>query len=139
LIVLMWQMETPTYNPSGLVKGFILESEMDSRRGVVASVIVTDGILKNGQNIVTPSACGKIKMLENFLGENFKFQLELVLQKQTARTLLILIKELRITAKYFSAFRILEAITQSIYLVPTHSEGRIFLIQNAWRNSLLRW
>jgi len=69
LIVLMWQMETPTYNPSGLVKGFILESEMDSRRGVVASVIVTDGILKNGQNIVTPSACGKIKMLENFLGE----------------------------------------------------------------------
>lgn len=69
LVILMWQMENPMYNPQSIAKGFILESRMDSRRGLVASIIVTDGILKVGDDIVTPSAGGKVKILENFIGE----------------------------------------------------------------------
>ncbi|MFA6135980.1 MAG: translation initiation factor IF-2 [Candidatus Paceibacterota bacterium] len=69
LIVLMWQMENLTYDSENNAKGFILESKMDSQRGIIASVIVRDGTLKVGDGIVTPSACGKIKVLENFLGQ----------------------------------------------------------------------
>ncbi len=69
LILLMWQLENPTYSPSGLAKGFVIEAELDSRRGIMVSVVVTDGILKIGDDIATPTACGKIKVLENFLGK----------------------------------------------------------------------
>ncbi|BCX16315.1 MAG: hypothetical protein KatS3mg098_544 [Candidatus Parcubacteria bacterium] len=69
LLLLMWQMNPVSFNPQGLAKGFILEARVDSQKGILASVIVTDGTLKVGQNIVTSSAGGKIKALENFLGE----------------------------------------------------------------------
>lgn len=69
LIILMWQIENPTYNPNSLAKGFILEAEVDSRKGIMVSVLVNDGILRAGDNIVTPTASGKIRVLENFLGQ----------------------------------------------------------------------
>ena len=50
-------------------KGIIAETQLDNRRGIVVSVIVKDGILRLGENIATQSARGKIKYLENFLGE----------------------------------------------------------------------
>ncbi len=69
LVLLMWQVENLTYNPSVPAKGFIIEAKVDSRRGAAVSVVVTDGIIREGNDIATPTACGKIKMLENFLGK----------------------------------------------------------------------
>jgi translation initiation factor IF-2 len=69
LVILMWQMEGLKYNPDSPAKGFILEAELDSRRGILVSVIVTDGTLKAGDDIATPTACGKIRVLEDFLGK----------------------------------------------------------------------
>ena len=69
LVLLMWQLENPTYNPEGVAKGFVIEAELDSRRGILASVIVVDGVLKFGDDIATPTAFGKVKVLENFLGK----------------------------------------------------------------------
>lgn len=69
LVILMWQIENLTYNPTGPAKGFIIEAEVDSRRGISASIVVTDGIIHEGDDIATPTACGKIKVLENFLGK----------------------------------------------------------------------
>jgi len=69
LVILMWQLENLTYNPDSPAKGFILETEIDSRRGNLVSVVVTEGTLKAGDDITTPTACGKIKVLENFLGK----------------------------------------------------------------------
>ena len=72
LILLMWQVENLTYNPSVPAKGFIIEAKVDSRRGTAVSVVITDGIMREGNDIATPTACGKIKMLENFLGQRVK-------------------------------------------------------------------
>jgi translation initiation factor IF-2 len=69
LVLLMWQMESPTYDPKNQAKGFVIESELDSRRGIMVSVVVTDGTLRLGDDIATPTACGKIKVLENFIGK----------------------------------------------------------------------
>lgn len=68
LILLMWEVERPMCNSQGEGKGFVLESEMDSRRGAVASVVVLDGVLRTGDGIITSSARGKIKILEDFMG-----------------------------------------------------------------------
>lgn len=69
LILLAGEMEDLKYNPSVKAKGVVIESKMDSRRGVAVSVIVKDGILKTGDEIFTQTASGKIRALENFLGE----------------------------------------------------------------------
>jgi translation initiation factor IF-2 len=72
LVLLAAEMEQPTYDPSLPAEGFVLESRMDRRRGNEASVIVKNGTLRFGDDIATPSVRGKVKILENFLGETTK-------------------------------------------------------------------
>lgn len=69
LILLAGEMEDLKYNPVAKAMGAVIESKMDSRQGIAVSVIVKDGILKTGDEIFTQTASGKIKALENFLGE----------------------------------------------------------------------
>ncbi len=69
LILLASEIENFTYNPDINASGIIIEAKLDSKRGITAIGIVKNGILKVGDGIATSSACGKIKILENFLGE----------------------------------------------------------------------
>ncbi len=69
LILLAAEMESLKYNSQIKAKGVIIEALRDNRRGIVVSVIVENGTLKSGENITTPTAGGKIKYLENFLGK----------------------------------------------------------------------
>ena len=72
LILLTADVEDLKYDPEQEASGFILESKLDSRRGVTVVAIVKDGTLRIGDNIVAGSTSGKIRILENFLGENIK-------------------------------------------------------------------
>jgi len=72
LILLAAEMEQLTYNPEAKANGVVIESKMDSRRGLTATAIIKDGILRIGEEIKTFSAVGKVKILENFLGERVK-------------------------------------------------------------------
>lgn len=45
---------------------------MDHRRGVIATVVVTDGKLKIGDEVCVASVRAKIRSLENFLGQPIK-------------------------------------------------------------------
>lgn len=69
LILLAAELEQLVYNPEAMVKGLIIESKMDNRRGLTAIAVVKDGILRIDDEIATASAAGKVKILENFLGE----------------------------------------------------------------------
>ncbi len=69
LLLLTAEVENLTYNPEAKCSGVVIEAKMDSRRGLTAIAIVRNGILKVGDEITTQSAVGKIKILENFLGE----------------------------------------------------------------------
>ncbi len=69
LIILMGEMENLTYDPKAAASGVIIESKLDSKRGITVSAILKNGILKNGDLIATDSASGKINTLENFLGQ----------------------------------------------------------------------
>ncbi len=66
LILLAADVENLTYDAAAPASGFILEARRDPRRGVEASVIIKDGVLKRGDPIATPTATGKVKILENF-------------------------------------------------------------------------
>ena len=69
LILLTSQVQGFTYDASARGQGVVIEAKMDSRRGIVVAGIMKDGILRTGDFISTPTASGKIRILENFLGE----------------------------------------------------------------------
>lgn len=70
LILLTAEVEGIASAPSETEgRGIIIESRMDPRRGIEAMVVLKEGVLRNGFEIKAGSARGKIKILENFLGE----------------------------------------------------------------------
>lgn len=69
IILLAAEVEHLDYEPSHHASGIVLEAKMDSRRGVIATLIITDGTLRTGDEIAAGSSQGKVKILENFLGK----------------------------------------------------------------------
>lgn len=69
LVILAAELENLKFDPSAPAAGYVLEVRRDSRRGVEATLIIKNGILRRGDRIYTPSASGRVKILENFLGE----------------------------------------------------------------------
>jgi translation initiation factor IF-2 len=70
LILLLADVSELDYEPQAHASGFVIESKKDSRRGIVASLILKNGTLRHGQSIVTSTTSGKIKMLEDFTGKS---------------------------------------------------------------------
>jgi len=68
LILIVGELEELKYNPQAIGFGVILEAHHDSKRGITVTVIIKDGKVKRGDPISTPSAFGKIKILEDFMG-----------------------------------------------------------------------
>jgi translation initiation factor IF-2 len=69
LIALLSDLLDLTYDPAANASGFILEAKKDSRRGIVVSLVLKNGIIRQGQEIATRTAEGKIRNLENFSGK----------------------------------------------------------------------
>ncbi len=69
LILLAAEVEHLTYDENATAGGYVLEAKLDQRRGLEASVIVKNGVLKKGEPISTATAKGKIKILEDFTGK----------------------------------------------------------------------
>jgi len=72
LILLATDVEHLTYDPAAPAEGFILEARIDRQRGLEATVIVKNGVLRQGMEIATPTVRGRVKIMENFLGKPAK-------------------------------------------------------------------
>ncbi len=70
VILLLADMENLSSDDSALASGVVIESELDSRRGPIATLIIKQGILKKGDGFYTESTFGKVKIMEDFLGNN---------------------------------------------------------------------
>lgn len=103
LIILSSDMENPTFNPSAPASGYVLETKNDPRRGSEASVIIRDGALVRGGAIYTQTTKGKIKVLEDFLG-NSADKLE-----PSSPALVIGFEKLPRAGEFFSAEPVTEA------------------------------
>ena len=68
LILLVAEMEELKANPQEPASGIVIESHLDSRRGMVATLIITNGALHLKDKIAVGLAQGKVKMLEDFQG-----------------------------------------------------------------------
>ena len=72
LILLAADLEELKADPNALCQGVIIESKIDPRRGISAVLIIENGTLRIGDEIATSSARGKVKMMEDFLGQPVK-------------------------------------------------------------------
>ena len=72
LIALVGEVANLTFDPNVHANGFVLEAQKDSQRGIVAHIVLKNGVLKKGDEIVTRTMTGKIKILEDFLGRPVK-------------------------------------------------------------------
>ncbi len=72
MILLIAEMENFQGNPDQPANGVIIESRMDTQRGVTATLLVKDGTLTNKDIVAAESTYGQIKTMENFLGQALK-------------------------------------------------------------------
>ena len=68
MIVLVAELEDLKEDLSLPAQGVIIESNMDKRKGHVATVLIHKGIIRVGDWIVAGTVIGRIKSMEDFLG-----------------------------------------------------------------------
>ncbi len=71
-LVVVAELEELTANPTGRAKGIVLEANLDTGRGPVATVLVDKGTLKVGDPIVAGGAWGKVRAMIDDQGRQVK-------------------------------------------------------------------
>jgi len=72
MILLVAEMEELKADIEKPANGVVVESYLDSKRGATATLLVMEGILKNGQWIACGNTYGKTKILEDFQGKRIE-------------------------------------------------------------------
>ena len=67
-LLLVADMEEFSGTADTLASGFVIESNMDAKRGVSATLVIKDGSLSSGQFIVAGTSMAKTRLVEDHLG-----------------------------------------------------------------------
>lgn len=68
-LLLVADLEHFTMNPEAPGEGFVLESNMDAKRGATATLVLKNGSLHKGGFVVAGEAVAPLRIVENFLGK----------------------------------------------------------------------
>ena len=71
-LLLMAEMEELKGDESKLAEGFVLESNRDPKKGICATLIITNGTVKTGNFIVSENNFAPVRIMEDFLGKTIK-------------------------------------------------------------------
>lgn len=69
LINIVADMEDFKGNKEENASGFVLEANLDPKRGIQATLVIKDGTLKKGMTVVVEDSICPVRMIENFKGE----------------------------------------------------------------------
>ena len=69
LILILAEVEGFTGNPAENASGFVIEVNLDSRRGILATLIIKNGALRKGMTVAVEDATCATRIMENFKGE----------------------------------------------------------------------
>lgn len=72
MILLVADVKDYKANPNRPAKGIIIEAQLDKGQGPVATVLVQNGTLQMGDNIIAGAAAGKVRTLINDKGKRVK-------------------------------------------------------------------
>ena len=65
-------MENFTGNKEENASGFVIEANLDPKRGIEATLIIKNGTLKKGMTVVVEDAICSTRIMENFLGKIYR-------------------------------------------------------------------
>jgi len=68
-ILLLAEFQEFRGNPHKLAEGFVVEADLDEKRGVSATLIIKDGTLEKGQYIAVDDAFASTRIIEDFSGK----------------------------------------------------------------------
>lgn len=69
MVILLSDMEEIKANLNSIAEGFVIESHLDPKVGPVATVLIQNGTLKEGDYVSVGSAWGRIKRMQDFSGK----------------------------------------------------------------------
>ena len=69
LILLVAELANFTGDVSKKAEGIVIETKLDTKKGISATLVIKDGTLARGQYIVAGSAWTPVRIMENFLGK----------------------------------------------------------------------
>lgn len=72
MIALQSDIEELNGNPSIPAEGFVIESDLNPKQGISATLIIKNGSLKTGLFIATTGAYAPVRAIENYRGESLK-------------------------------------------------------------------
>jgi translation initiation factor IF-2 len=72
LVLLITDMENLTADPSINASGVVIESHLDPKRGVSATLLIQDGTMKIGMCVVSGNSIAPIRIFEDFQGKPLK-------------------------------------------------------------------
>ncbi len=71
-ISLVAEMQELTANPDRKAKGVIIEAKLDKGKGPVASVLVQNGTLRTGDNLISGTTMGRVRAMIDDMGRTVK-------------------------------------------------------------------
>ena len=69
LILIIAEMENWEGNIDEYASGFVIEANLSSKCGILATLIIKNGCLKNGMTVVVENCICSTRIIENFLGK----------------------------------------------------------------------
>jgi translation initiation factor IF-2 len=69
LILILAEMENFTGNTEEDATGYVIEVNMESKRGIMATLLIKNGTIKNGMTVVVENSICSTRIIENFLGK----------------------------------------------------------------------
>lgn len=72
VLLLLADFKELTADPKAHARGLVIESNLDPRKGVSATLIIKDGVLSMGQAVVAGNALSPVRIFEDFQGKSIK-------------------------------------------------------------------
>ena len=72
LILIVAELQEYAGDPSVPAKGYVLESHRDKKRGLAATLVITDGTIRAGMTVLAGRALSPVRILESAMGKTIK-------------------------------------------------------------------
>lgn len=69
LILLLAEVESFTADPNAPASGYVIEARRDEKRGLAATLIITNGTIKNGMAVLAGRSVAPVRIMEDHTGK----------------------------------------------------------------------